>query len=166
MFDKTKIRNIWRENQDQIIDTCADVATVYFPITVSGTASDSIDNLFGESLDANEPYTVGSGVQTQTDSVTISGIFRSDLYGSSVSYNEAFQEMASGKFDPEDALFTCKLSDAQRNTESSQFYTYFHGCSYVTIANRPDEYQVRHVAERGLMGAYVADVWLRRKNQV
>ena len=158
------IKDIWQNMQDDILSEAADEATVYYPITISGLDIYAVDNLFGESKDPTEPYNVDDNVKFQIADQTIGGKFRDDLYGSSVGSNEAIKFSNAGQFMPGDALFTCKIDDAKRNMTSQQFYTYFHGCNYVTISGIPDTFFVTHVGRRGLIDHYVCDVFLRKKN--
>lgn len=166
MLISDKLRDIWRNTQDQIISDAAHEATVYYPITVSGTGSDNIDNLFEESLDPNDPLnSIDSGNQTQTNSQIITGIFREDLYGAGINTGEATQLSTAGRFEPEDCMFTCSISDSLRNANAVQFHTYFHGCDYVTISGLPDEFEVKRVGRRGLKDPYTIDVIMRRRNE-
>ena len=159
-----KIRDFWRNTQDQIIADAGHIATIYYPVTVSGVGGQSVDNLFGESLDPNDPNNISDDLETQTGHKTITGIFREDLYGTSVGASEAIQYTPGGRFEPEDCMFTCKISDALKNANSAQFYTYFHGCSYISISGLPDRFEVRRVGRRGLKDPHVLDVVMRRTN--
>lgn len=150
--------------QDEILSESSDEATVYYPITISGSDVYAVDNLFGESKDPTEPYDVDSSTESQTANATISGKFRDDLYGSSIGGNEAIQYGNAGRFMPGDALFTCLIDDAKRNVNSPQFYTYFHGCEYITISGIPETWDVSHVGRRGLKDPYVCDVFLKKRN--
>lgn len=158
------LRDLWRRHQDQIFLDDADIATVYYPITVSGTESDTVDNWFGESLNPNDPLNVDSSTQTQSGHVTISGRFRTDLYGTSIGAGESIERTAIGNFGREDVMFSCKYSDAVRNENSAQFNTWFNGCDYVTVSGYADEYEVKHVGIRGLKEKYACDIVMTRRS--
>lgn len=158
-----KIITQWQNIQQQLLEDSADSVEIHYNYDYSGPTA-NYNELYKRSTDARKPKTVAGGSFDEPDAVTVSGRFHADLYSIALSRSDEIQNLPIGIFEPGDALFTCLLENAQKDTANLSGGFYFDNVKYVYSNKTQKRYKVKKLATRGLGSLYVLDVFLGETN--
>jgi len=156
LFSDT-VKGWWQDYQDQLIEDMPAIATIHFyPVATEAVNTGmGYDAYFQESTTPSNPTNYDN---TTATSVTVTGIYHTDLYGTALDSNERMDLSPIGRINQDTTLLCVRLSDVL--LDNSENGTYFDNCEYVTISGYPDRYRVEGVKRRGLGEQYMLDVFL------
>jgi len=154
-MDFSGLQTRWQTLQDEAISFYDHTAVVSYRPVYSGTDA-SYDQYFAEGLDGNDPGSF-SGVTTTTGTATVTGIALVDI--GALKNMDPVAHMQIGRFEPADAVFTCKISDATVSGENV-----FSRAEFVTLSVDNERYIVERIAIGALKDPYVYHVLLKRSN--